>query len=44
VPAQHTVVKKGEIINRVRHDGYWWLQVFTEAGDYVYEYIDPVQD
>ena len=44
VPAENTIIKKAEIIKRVWHDGYWWLQVFTEAGDYAYEYIDPVQD
>ena len=37
-------IRKAQFIRRVWHDGYWWLQIFTENGDYAYEYIDPVQD
>lgn len=35
--------KKADYTKRAWHDGYWWIQTWSESGDLVYEYIDPVQ-
>lgn len=34
---------KTETYKRVWHDGYWWIEVYNDDGDFVYQYIDPVQ-
>lgn len=36
--------KKADTYMRVFHDGFYWIQVFTDDGDFVNEFLDPNQN